>query len=171
MPISPGGTKITGRAIGSGTWPVATATSGTDTAAVATTLFYGSVYVPGDCLVTGVQFLVGSVGGTDSCVVSIHDTSGTLIANSILTGTLVGTAAQTQQVAFTQPVILEGTRHYLIGLTINGTTAKFRSVPAYCHTGTGIIGGSVTVVALTPVSFVPSSTAFTADKTPVCSIY
>lgn len=170
--LTPGGTKITiARAIGIGTWPVPTATSGTDTAAVSTTLFYGSVYVPGDCLVTGIQFLVGSVGGTDSCVVSIHDTSGTLIATSVLGGTLVGTAAQKQQVPFTQPVILEGTRHYLIGLTIGGATAKFRSVPAYCDSGTGILGGSTTVVALTPVSFVPSSTQFTADKVPVSSLY
>lgn len=171
MAITPGGTKIQGRAIGCGTWPVATATSGTDTAAAATTLFYASIYVPGDCLAVGIQFLVGSVGGTDSCVVSLHDTSGTLIATSALAGTVVGTAAQKQQVPFTAPVLLEGTRHYLIGLTINGTTAKFRSIPAYCDTGTGILAGSTTVVALTPVSFVPSSTLFTADKGVVGAIY
>lgn len=169
--LTPLGTKIQGRAIGIGTWQPVAATSGTDTACADLTNFYASIFVPGDCLVTGIKYLIGSVGGTDKVVVSLYNAGGQLLANSALAGATVGTAANSQSVAFTAPVLISGPDYFYIGLAFNGTTAKFRSVPAFCDAGSGLLAGSTVIASLVPASFVPSSTAFTADKGPIASLY
>lgn len=153
-----------------GTWHNVTATSGTDTACTNGTLYYGSLFIPGNTLITGVQFLIGSVGGTDKVVASIHNLAGTLLANSATAGTTVGTAANSQQVALTTPYQFTGPGHVFIGLTFNGTTAKFRTIPAFCHVGNGVIGGSVAQTFGTPATFAAAQT-FTADLVPVGSVY
>lgn len=171
MSFTPYGTSFQAKAIGIGTWQPIAATSGTDTACADVTLFYASIFVPGDCVVSGIKYLIGSVGGTDKVVASLHDSAGTLLATSALAGTTVGTAANSQSLSFTVPETITGPDYYFIGLTFNGTTAKFRSVPAFCDAGSGLHSGSATVVSLTPASFVPSSTAFTADKGPIASLF
>lgn len=153
-----------------GTWPITSATSGTDTACSNGTAYVGSIFVPFRMKVTGVQYLVGSVGGTDKVVASIHDAAGALIANSATAGATVGTAAQTQQVALTSTVTLPGPASYFLALTFNGTTAKFRTIPAFCNAGNGVIGNSVTQTFGTPAAFT-APTTFTADKVPVASLY
>lgn len=150
------------------TWQAIAATSGTDTACTNGTAYVGSIYVPLNCTVTGIQYLVGSVGGTDKVVASLHDASGTPLANSATAGATVGTAAQVQQVAFTATYSAVGPAYYFVALTFNGTTAKFRSVPA--HTQSGVIGNGVTQTFGTVAAFT-APTTFTADKVPVASIY
>ena len=119
---------------------------------------------------TGIQYLVGSVGGTDKVIASLHDSTGAVVANSATAGATVGTAAQVQQVAFTSTAAIQGGRFYWLALTFNGTTAKFRTVPAYCNAGSGVIGNGVTQTFGTVAAFTPPTT-FTADKVPVCSLY
>lgn len=153
-----------------GTWPVNSATAGTDTACSNGTAYVGSVFLGKNSTVTGIQYLVGSVGGTDKVVVSLHDSTGALLANSDLSGTTVGTAAHIQQVAFTGTYAAVGPGTYFIGLTFNGTTAKFRSVPVDCNVGNGVIGNGVTQTFGTAASFT-APTTFTADKVPVASLY
>lgn len=154
----------------SGTWPNPTATSGTDTACTNGTGYCGAVRITRNCTVTGIQYLVGSVGGTDKVIVSLHDSTGALLANSALAGTTVGTAAQAQQVAFTGTYAAVGPGLYFVCVTFNGTTAKFRTVPAYCNVGNGAIGNSVTQTFGTAATFT-APTTFTADKVPVASLY
>lgn len=154
-----------------GTWPgQVAATSGTDTACTNGTGYAGIIYIPNNVTITGVRFLIGSVGGTDKVIASIHDENGTLLANSALAGATVGTAAQTQDVALTAAYLAIGPAFLFLGLTFNGTTAKFRSVPAYCNVGGGVIGNSFTQTFGTAASFA-AITTFTADKVPVASIY
>lgn len=153
-----------------GTWQPVAATSGTDTACSNGTAYVGSVFVPENCTVTGIQYLIGSVGGTDKVIASLHDKNGTLLANSALAGATVGTAATLQQVAFTSTYAAVGPAYYFIALTFNGTTAKFRSVPAYCNAGNGVIGNGVTQTFGTAATFT-APTTFTADKVPVASLY
>lgn len=150
------------------TWQPVAATSGTDTACSNGTAYVGSVLVPANCTVTGIQYLVGSVGGTDKVVASLHNASGTPVANSATAGATVGTAAEVQQVAFTSTYAAVGPAFYFVALTFNGTTAKFRSVPA--HTQNGVIGNGVTQTFGTVAAFTAPST-FTADKVPVASLY
>lgn len=171
MALNPLGTFVQGVPYGLGTFPVLATTTGTDTACTVGTAYYGGIWVPGNTLITGIQYLIGSVGGTDKVIASLHDSGGTLLANSATAGVTVGTTATGQQVAFTAPVILAGGTFYLLGLTFNGTTAKFRSVPAVFNIGTNVIGGSATQTFGTPASFTPSATTFTADKCPICSVY
>lgn len=170
-----GATTLTGGIVGGtpyncGTWTVNTATSGTDTACSNGTAYVGTVRIPANCTVTGIQYLVGSVGGTDSVVASLHSAAGAVLANSALAGATVGTAAQVQQVAFTSPYAAVGPQTVFVALTFNGNTAKFRSVPAYCNAGNGVIGNGVTQTFGTAASFTPPTT-FTADKVPVASLY
>jgi hypothetical protein len=151
------------------TWCNNTATSGTDTACANGTINVGSIRIPANCTITGIGYLVGSVGGTDKVVVSLHDSTGAVVANSATAGTTVGTAAQTQQVAFTGTYAAKGPATYWIGLTFNGTTAKFRTVPAFCSAGVMGNGGLAQTFG-TPAAFTPPTT-FTADKVPVAYLY
>lgn len=150
------------------TWQPIAATSGTDTACTNGTGHCGSIFVPGNVTITGVEYLIGSVGGTDKVIASLHDSAGVLLANSALAGATVGTAANTQQVAFTSTYAAVGPATYYICLTFNGTTAKFRSVPAFCQGG--VMGNSVTQTFGTAATFT-APTTFTADKVPVMWIY
>lgn len=154
-----------------GTWQPIAATSGTDTACSNGTVYTGSVFVPANVTVTGIQYLVGSVGGTDSVVVALYNKTGTLVANSATAGATVGTAAQIQQVAFDPGTYAAvGPAWYHIGLCFNGTTAKFRTVPAHCNAGNGVVGNGVAQTFGTPAT-ITAPTTFTADKVPVASLY
>jgi hypothetical protein len=153
-----------------GTWQPIAATSGTDTACTNGTAYTGSIFVPANMTITGIQYLVGSVGGTDKVIVSLHNSTGTLLANSALAGATVGTAAQLQQVALTATYAAVGPAWYHLAVTFNGGTAKFRTVPADCNVGTGVVGNGVAQTFGTAATFA-APTTFTADKVPVASLY
>jgi len=163
-----GGTNFSVKPYNIGTWQVVAATGGTDSACTNGDAYCGSIQVPGNCTITGISYLVGSVGGTDKVVVSLHDATGALLANSALAGATVGTAAQVQAVALTAPYAAVGPATYFVALTFNGTTAKFRTVPAYCQAG--VMGNSVTQTFGTAATFT-APTTFTADKVPVAFVY
>lgn len=158
------------RPINFGTWQPIAATSGTDVACTNGTLYYGSIFIPGNVTINSVNYLIGSVGGTNKVIVSVHNLAGVLLANSDAAGVTVGTAANLQNVALTTPYSFVGPGHVLLGLTFNGTTAKFRAVPAFCNAGSGIQGGSATQTFGTPATFTPNATLFTADLCPIASI-
>ncbi len=165
-----GGITAGGSPRGAGTWTINSATDGTNTACTNGTMYVGMVFLQRNCTVTGIQYLVGSVGGTDSVIVSLHNAAGVVLANSAVGGTVVGTAAQSQQVPFTAQYTAVGPALMWIGLTFNGATAKFRTVPAYCNVGHGLVGGSVAQTFGTVAAFTPPTT-FTADVVPVASLY
>lgn len=145
-----------------------TATSGTDVAATNGTIYYASLFLPGNVTINGVSFLIGSVGGTDKAIVSVHNLAGVLLANSAVAGTTVGTAANAQSIVLTTPYQFVGPGHVLLGLTFNGTTAKFRAMPAFCSGGA--MAGSGTQTFGTPANFTPSTTNFTADLGPIAFV-
>lgn len=161
-----------------GTWQPAAATSGTDTACTNGTVYVGRIRVDAPCTATGLQYLIGSVGGTDKVIASLYDESGNLLRSSAAAGATVGTAANAQQVAFA----LDGDGEaattidlepgfYWVGLTFNGTTAKFRSVPAHCQVGTNVLGNGLSQTFGTIDTTITPPTTFTADKVPVASLY
>lgn len=142
--------------------------SGTDTACTSNTIYVTEFYIGTDFFATGLGYQIGSVGGTDKVVSTLFDSSGAPLANSATAGATVGTAATVQKVDFTAPFAIKGGQKYQAGVVFNGTTAKFRSIPAgasagvFAGTGTQTFG---TVAAITPV------TTFTADKGPYCFLY
>jgi hypothetical protein len=154
-----------------GTWPVPTAATGNDTTCVANTIYFGSIFVPMSMTVTGVQYLVGGTGGTSKVIASIHGPTGIHLASSALAGTVVGTAAQVQQLPLSYPLALAGPGFYYIALTFdtNGP-ATFMTVPAHCQAGSGMRGNSASETFGTPATFT-APTAFTANKVPVASLY
>jgi hypothetical protein len=151
-------------------WQAVAATSGTDTTPASGTQFVTSVFLPANFTATGIGYLIGTVGGTDKVYAVLYDSTGAVVANSALTdgGATVGTAANAQELAFTSTVSIKGPALYYIGISMNGDTARLRTVPA--HTQGGVLGGQVsqthgTVAAIT----VPAT--FTADKAPVAYVY
>ncbi len=153
-------------------WPITTATSGTDVTGINGTQFVSSLWLPVSMTLTGVSFLVGSVGGTNVAVVVLYDSTGAVLANSSLAGspkgTTVGTAAQIQALPFTATYAAKGPGLFYVGVSYSGNTAKIRCVPAF--TQGGIWGGSVTQTQGVPAAITPPTT-FTADLAPVCFLY
>jgi len=148
---------------------VALATAGTDVAPTDGPRQWVELQIPYNVALTGMGYLVGSVGGTDSVVVELFDSAGTLVARSIATDTgvavLVATLAEFQQVAFSSTYnAVAGT--YYMAISMNGTTARFRAYPipnsgfvANVAAGTFKTAASITptttfVVAEGPISFV-----------------
>jgi hypothetical protein len=141
--------------------------TGTDTACTNGTTYFTELFIPTIRTLTGVFYLVGSVGGTDKVIATLYDNTGAVLANSDVAGTTVGTAAEIQSVPFTSTFTTTYAGQYFFGLTFNGTTAKFRS---YLIPGSPFIAGSEaetfgTVTAITP------GTTFTASKGPIGGVY
>ena len=151
-------------------WVPASATDGTDTACADGTQFVSSIFLPVNKTLTGVTFLIGSVGGTDKVYVVLYDADGAVLANSALTagGATLGTAAQTQAVAFTATYAAKGPRMYYVGISVNGNTGKLRTLPAY-RSG-GLYAGSVSQTHGT-VAAITEPVTFTADKAPAVFLY
>jgi len=165
-----GGTTPISQPTGVSNWQPIAATSGTDTAFANGTQFVTSVFIPANMTITGVAFLIGSVGGTDKAYVVLYDSAGNPLANSVLTGggTTVGTAANIQAIDFTATYAAKGPGRFFIGISANGATAKLRTVPAF--TQGGIWAGSVSQTHGTVAAITAPST-FTADKAPVAFVY
>lgn len=165
-----GGTTPISAPSGIPNWPLTSATAGTDTAFANGTQFVTSIYVPFNMTLTGVSYLIGSVGGTDKVYAVLYDSAGTNLANSSLTGggATVGTAATQQTLAFTSTYAAKGPGRFYVGISANGLTAKIRTVPA--QLANGIFGGTVSQVHGT-VAAITAPTTFTADQSPIVFIY
>lgn len=149
-----------------GTCDSPSATSGDDTPCAANTIFVGSIFVPAPMRINGIQYLVGSIGGTNNVIASLHSSSGTLLAYG--TSTTVGTAALAQQLPLTFQYTATGPAWYFIGLNFNGATPRFRTVGS--GAGNGVLGNGIAQTFGTPVSFT-APTTFTVAKVPIASIY
>lgn len=176
--LSASGTStLTGGVVGGiprnvGTWSAfrGVVADATDSACTNGTAYVGSVFLIANATVTGIQYLVGSVGGTNNVIASLHNSTGTPVANSATAGVVVGTSGTIQQVGLTATYAAIGPAWYFIALTFNGTTAKFRTVPTLGNAGSGIVGNGVTQTFGTVAAFT-APTTFTADKVPVASLY
>lgn len=142
----------------------ATTTTGTDTAGVAGQLFVGEIRVQQNTLLTGLSFLIGSVGGTDKAIVQLLDSTGVVLATSALAGTTVGTAATMQRIAFVTAYKAAPGLYY-VAVQYNGTTAKIRTQVFGDHNA-----GIVAQTFGTPVTITPPST-FTTATAPFVMTY
>lgn len=155
-----------------GPWNPTAATSGTDTTPAEKKLFLAGLWLPVNKTIKGIGFLVGSVGGTNKAVVGLFDASGQLLAKSTETseGTTVGTAAEVQELDFTSTYDAVGPGYYFLGVTMNGNTARLRTVPKNVG-GSNMRGGEVTLAAKNVLAAITPPTSFTPDKAPVCYVY
>ena len=147
-------------------WPNVAATSGTDTTPANGTQFVTSIFVPVNKTITNINYLIGSVGGTDKVYGVLYSSTGTVLANTDLTGggATVGTAANIQTLALTATYAAKGPALFYVGISMNGTTARLRTVPA--HTQQGLVGNTVSQTHGSVAAITPPAT-FTADKAPV----
>lgn len=157
-------TQPTIYAAAGGMWQLATA--GTDSACTNGVSYFVELNIPYNQTLTGLAYQVGSTGGTDSVIVVLYNSAGTVVANSALAGATVGTAAQIQSVAFTGTYAAVAGR-YFASVTFNGVTAKFRTYPI---PGSLFIAGSEAETFGTVTNITPGTT-FTADKGPLCYVY
>lgn len=147
--------------------------SNADRATVAGTRYYAGYGIGASTLITGVAFLVGSVGGTDSIIVELHNSTGALVATSNTSGVTLGTANTWQEIPFydnTNAVNLPyqaapGT--YYIAIQSNGTTGKLR---AYNYPQLTKTTGSATGTFGTGASITPPTT-YTSGVGPVAVLY
>lgn len=153
------------------TWPgLSTLTSGTDKAPVSGTRFSSTLWLPHIVTLTGIGFLLGSVGGTDLVLVELHDADGKLIANSALAGVTAGTTATMQEIPFTAPVEVLGPGWYYVSVTMNGTTARLRTMAAATAMASTALTKSATGTFGT-VGDLTVPTTFTADVGPIAYVY
>ncbi|HEX4275826.1 MAG TPA: hypothetical protein VHZ74_10745 [Bryobacteraceae bacterium] len=145
--------------------PAAT-TTGTDTAGIATKIWVSEVFIPTNETLTGISYLIGSVGGTDKVVVFLFDSGGAVLATSALDSSVtVGTTATFQRVPFTATYAAKGPGLYYLGVATNGTTAKLRTQP-FGDTN----AANFTWVFNTPAAITPPTT-FTASTGPIALTY
>lgn len=148
---------------------VVLATAGTDAACSNGARYWSEIMIPYNMTITGISYLIGSVGGTDSVVVQLCNSAGVEVATSRPVGTaadLVGTAANFQSVALSAPYAATAGLYYIV-VQFNGTTAKFRTYPI---PGSKFIAGTVAGTWGTKANITPGTT-FTADKGPICITY
>jgi hypothetical protein len=133
---------------------------------VAGTRYYVSTSIGFDQQITGVQFLIGATGGTDNAIVELHDSTGALVATSLLAGTLVGAAGTYQRIAFTAPYNAKAGQYFIV-LQLSGTTARFAQ---YNAPSTPLLTGSATGTFGTGAAITPPTT-YTAARGPVALLY
>lgn len=150
--------------------PLAVAT-GTDAAATAGDRYWVELEIPHNATITGLSYLVGSVGGTDSVMVHLYNSAGTQVATSKKTGAahgdIVGTAAEIQSVAFTTTYAAVAGK-YFAAIQFNGTTAKFRS---YLVPGSKFVASSAAGTYDTAVASITPGTTWTVSKGPILATY
>ncbi len=123
-------------------------------------------------LLNGIEFLIGTTGGTDKWIGELHDSAGVFLVGTDTAGTTVGTASTWQRIPFGTAAAptpyLAQPGSYFITLIMNGTTAKFR---AYNSPGLLILTQSASGGTFgTPANITPPTT-YTAAVGPVAVLY
>lgn len=137
-----------------------------DKTMVAGTRYYTSYVLGTAALLTGIEVLVGSTGGTDLWTFELHDSTGALVATSLATGTTAGTANLFQRLAFTAQYQAAAGTYFLVAQS-NGTTAK---IATYASPGLPLLTGSATGTLGTGAAITPPTT-YTANLGPIALVY
>ena len=149
---------------------VVLATSGTDQAPTSGPRQWVQINIPYNVTLTGIGYLVGSVGGTDSVVVELMNSAGAIVASSLALDTsvadIVGASANFNNIAFNASyAAVAGT--YYISVQFNGTTARVRTYPIL---GSNFVAATAAGTFKTAASITPGTT-FTADEGPISYVY
>lgn len=128
-----GGGAASGIVLFSDTGNPAAGTTGTNTTGVAHQLWYTSIYIPHNFVVSNMAVLSGGTATTDKVAMGIWSLAGTLLACTATTdagGTTLSGANTWQKLAISAScpsgattVALAGPAHYLVGVVTSGTNA------------------------------------------------
>ena len=177
-----GASTLTGGVVGGiprnvGTWQPPTATPGSYKQPVTTEMYVGSIFVPANMTITGIQYLIGTATpGAQKVICALYNQAGTKVAASVAGGTtMTGTPSIKQQLPFTgSTYAATGPAWYFIGLMFDTATANLVAmIPAVGDVGSGVVGVAVTsLTAVTPPSSITPPTTFPgAAIVPIASIY
>lgn len=155
-----------------GGWHPNTAESGTDATPAEKKLFTASLFLPVNKKIKGIGFLVGSVGGTNKVVAGLFSAAGKLLAHSSETteGAVVGTAKEIQELNLTAEFDAVGPATYFIGITMNGNTARLRTIPKNT-VGSNLLSKEITIAAKNVLADIAAPAALEADKGPVAWVF
>jgi len=146
------------------------ATSGTDQGLTSGPRQWVQVNIPYNVTLTGIGYMVGSVGGTDSVVVELKDSAGATVVRSIATDTqiadIVGASANFNNIDFSSTYAAVAGIYYIV-VQFNGTTAKART---YGVAGSKFVAATAAGTFKTDASITPGTT-FTADEGPISYVY
>jgi hypothetical protein len=160
-----------------GTWQPVNNTPGSYIGATTTSMYVGSIFVPTNMTVTGIQFLIGTATpSTQKVICALYGQTGTRVAQSVAGGTtMTGTPSIKQQLPFSPGTYAAiGPAWYFIGLMFDANTANLACmIPAGADTGTGVVGAVVTgLTAVTPPASITVPTTFPgAASVPITSLY
>lgn len=144
--------------------PVALASIGTDGASVAGTVYYSEIFIPANKTITSIALLNGTTVGTDKVIYGLYSSSGDLLANTALAGTLGSGADSFQSIALTAPYSAVGPARYFLALQVEGTNHAHQRISASTYLN---YAGSVVGVFGTLPSTITPPTSTTADKGPI----
>jgi len=144
--------------------PAMVSTDGTDATPVNTEFYYAQLTIRGNCTVTGVGVMNGSVA-SGNIKVGLADSTGAIVATSASTA-MSGTDTY-QKVAFTSTYSAVGPATYYALLMVDNGTARVNT-----HTlgafATGKVTGQVYATGFT--AFTPATT-FTTALGPIATLY
>lgn len=101
-------------------------TTGTDVTMDDGDRHFTEIYIPYTTTVTGIFYLVGSSGGSDSVIVELFDIDGDRVSGAFSDTTIVGTAVEFQKVPFLAPITVNPGLYY-VSAQFDGTTDEYRS--------------------------------------------
>ena len=160
-----GGFAISPRLMHTGGIPAQTSADGTNATPVVTETYIAEVFIPANVTLTGIALFNGSaVSG--SVVLGLANSSGLVVANSALAGTVQSGTDAYQRIAFTSVYAAVGPATYYVLAQFNNTGARFNA-HAFGNFGASKKTGEVfgTLTTITP------PTTFTADLGPIASLY
>lgn len=155
-----------------GGWHPNTAESGTDATPAEKKLFVTSLFLPVNKKIKGIGYLVGSVGGTNKVVAGLFDSAGNLLAKSSETteGATVGTAKEIQELNLTSEYSAVGPAVYFVGITMNGNTARLRTIPKNTA-GANVLCEEITISEKNKLAKITPPAEFKADKGVVAWVF
>lgn len=142
--------------------------AGASSVHVAGTLNISEIFVPHWNVWKGLAVLNGTIVGTDNMLVALYNSSGTLVANSAVAGTLSASASTFQSRDFLTPVLLAPGR-YFCGVQSSGTTAT--SMKFVSANGVNVLTTSSTGTFGTVPASITVPTTFTTAVGCVCQLY
>jgi hypothetical protein len=137
--------------------------------AAAGTIYYGAIEVDENTLASG-ACLLNAATQAGNVIYALYDNTGTLLANTTLSGTAASGASQYQCIAFTSPIALLGPKEYFIAVQNSAATNTF-DVYTTGAAQTSYPTGSVAGVFGTLTNFTSVPTTFTASVGPAMTLY
>lgn len=129
---------------------------------------YTEIFVPHYNTWAGAGVLNGTTVGTSKYIYALWGSTGTLIANTAVAGTLSANASVMQNIAFTAPVNLAPGRYFL-GVQMDVATDTVRHLLA--ANGSNVICGTQAGTFGTVPNITTVSTTFTTAVAPIMQLY